>query len=234
LRAVEGLKPIEVYAVATTNKKVGVPAHYVIAPGLDFRERDKNQSIGLFVGRKVSEEQTPEEARRNLETIATVYPVAHFLPFYAGMLSLREERFQDAFEHFSSAIERQPESDAKALVSFYAGYTLTLEGKWDKSEPFLEKAADLCPGMKEYLSYLGVARFKGRKFAEAAEAFRAVLKLDKGSAIGLANLGLCEKLTGDTEQARAHLEGALEIDPSIEFARTALDELDDLNEPSAG
>ncbi|MCR5260030.1 MAG: YcaO-like family protein [Desulfovibrio sp.] len=234
LRAVEGLKPVEVYAVATTNKKVGVPAHYVIAPGLDFRERDKNQSIGLFVGRKVSEEQTPEEARRNLETIATVYPVAHFLPFYAGMLSLREQRFQDAFELFASAIDRQPESDAKALAAFYAGYALTLEGKWDKAESFLETAAELCPGMKEYLSYLGVARFKGQKFAKAAEAFRAVLKLDKGSAIDLANLGLCEKLTGETEQARAHLEGALEIDPSIEFARTAFDELDGLGDASAG
>ena len=34
----------------------GVPAHYCIAPGLSFRERDRNQSIGLFVGRKLAEE----------------------------------------------------------------------------------------------------------------------------------------------------------------------------------
>ena len=111
-----GLAPINVYAVETTNKDVGVPAHYTIAPGLSFRERDRNQSVGLFVGRKVSEEQDVPTARRSLETIASVYPVAHFLPFFAGMLSMREQRYDDACDLFVQSIDRQPENDSRALA----------------------------------------------------------------------------------------------------------------------
>lgn len=225
LTGVNGLAPINVYAVETTNKDVGVPAHYTIAPGLSFRERDRNQSVGLFVGRKVSEEQDVPTARRSLETIASVYPVAHFLPFFAGMLSMREQRYDDACDLFVQSIDRQPENDSRALAAFYAGYTAVLTQKWEKAEPLLQMAADLCPGMKEYFSYLGVACFKQKKYEKARDAFRSVIALDKGSAIDLANLGMCEKMLGDAESAREHLEGAVEIDPGIEFARKALDEL---------
>lgn len=225
LTGVNGLAPINVYAVETTNKDVGVPAHYTIAPGLSFRERDRNQSVGLFVGRKVSEEQDVPTARRSLETIASVYPVAHFLPFFAGMLSMREQRYDDACDLFVQSIDRQPENDSRALAAFYAGYTAVLTQKWEKAEPLLQMAADLCPGMKEYFSYLGVACFKQKKYEKARDAFRSVIALDKGSAIDLANLGMCEKMLGDAESAREHLEGAVEIDPGIEFARRALDEL---------
>ena len=81
---VQGLGDYSVYAVETTNPEIGVPAHYLVIPGLAFRERDRNASVGLFAGRVVSETQGVAKARRNLETIATVYPTAHFLPFFAG------------------------------------------------------------------------------------------------------------------------------------------------------
>ena len=47
--------------------------------------------------------------------------------------------------------------------------------------------------MKEYGNLLGVAHFKTGDYVKAAEAFKAVLRVDKGSAMDLANLGLCEK-----------------------------------------
>ena len=59
----------------------------------------------------------------------------------------------------------------------------------------------------------------------AAAAFRAVLKVDKGSVMDLANLGLCEKFLGQKEAAMEHLAAALEVDPSLDFARTHLEEL---------
>lgn len=225
MTGVKGLAPINVYAIATTNKMVGVPAHYTIAPGLSFRERDKNQSVGLFVGRKVCEEQDVPTARRSLETIATVYPVAHFLPFFAGMLAMREKRYDDAYDLFVQSVDRQPENDSRALAAFYAGYSAVLTQQWEKAEPQLQTAAELCPGMKEYFSYLGVACFKLKKYEKARDAFKSVIALDKGSAIDLANLGMCEKMLGETDSAREHLEGAVEIDPGIEFARKALEEL---------
>ena len=64
-----------------------------------------------------------------------------------------------------------------------------------------------------------------KRYEEAAAAFRAVLKVDKGSVMDLTNLGLCEKFLGQKEAAMEHLAAALEVDPSLDFARTHLEEL---------
>lgn len=224
---VEKLAPLNVYAVETTNPDVGVPAHYLIIPGLSFRERDRNESVGLFVGRVVSENQDIEEARRHLETIAGVYPVAHFLPFFAGMLAMRQGRWMESADLFGQSVDRQPDDQARGLAAFYAGYSLAMYGSWSAAEPFFSKAVAFCPGMKEYTNYLGVAQFKQHRYAEAADSFKASLAIDKGSVMDLANLGLCEARLGQKEEAREHLASALELDPSIDFARKALEDLDE-------
>ncbi len=222
---VKGLAPLNVYAVETTNPEVGVPAHYLIIPGLAFRERDRNESIGLFCGRVITETQDTETARRHMETIAECCPVSHYLPFFAGMLAMRDERWIESADLFSQAIERQPDDTAKGLCAFYAGYSLAMFGNWAGAEPFFARARDFCPGMKEYTNYLGVARFRLERYEDAAAAFRESLAIDKGSVMDLANLGMCELRLGRHDEAREHLEDALEIDPSIAFARQALDEL---------
>lgn len=225
MAALRGLAPVNVYAVETTNPLVGVPAHYLVAPGLAFRERDRNQSVGLFVGRKVAETQDVATARRHLETIAEVYPVAHFLPFFAGLLAMREERLGEAFALFEEAIGRQPEPVSKSMAAFYAGYMAFRQEKYDVAEPLLATALDLCPDMKEYASFLGTVRYRLGDFEGAAKAYRKSLLVDKGSAIDLANLGMCEKALGAVDDAREHLAGALGIDPGIAFAKKALEEL---------
>lgn len=220
--AVQSLAPLNVYAVETTNPDVQVPAHYLIIPGLSFRERDRNESIGLFAGRIVSETQEVPEARHNLEIIATAYPVAHFLPFFAGMLAMREERWLESADLFSQSIDRQPDDMAKGLASFYAGYALSMYGDWQGAEHFFARAVELCPDMKEYTNYLGVARFRQNRYEEAAEAFRASLATDKGSVMDLANLGMCKWRLGRLKEAREHLLAALELDPTLGFAQDAL------------
>ena len=102
-----------------------------------------------------------------------------------------------------------------------------MQGRWQEALPALARAVELCPEMKEYGNLLGVARFKTGRYAEAAEAFSAVLRVDKGSALDLANLGLCQKFLGQKEEAARHLRAALELDPSLDFARKHLAELED-------
>ncbi len=225
-KAVERLKPLSVFAVATTNPDVGVDAHYLVIPGLCFRERDRNESVGLFVSRIICETQEVRTARRNMETVASVYPTAHFLPFFAGMLAMREERWIESADLFGQSVERQPDDIAKGLASFYAGYALSMYGDWKSASAFFERACELCPGMKEYTNYLGVSLFRQERYEEAAKAFRGSLAIDKGSVMDLANLGMCEYRLGRMEEAREHLQSALEIDPGIEFAANALAEMD--------
>lgn len=226
LTALEGLRPLTMYAVETTHPRLGIPAHYNIAPGMAFRERDLNQSLGLFVGRKLVEEADAPTALEGLKVLEECYPKAHFLPFFKGMLALRAEDWSSASALFAEAMPLQPGADAQALAAFYLGYTETLQGRWAEAIPALAKAVELCPEMKEYGNLLGVAHFKTGNYSRAADAFAAVLRVDKGSAMDLANLGLCEKFLGKNEEARQHLAAALELDPNLDFARQHLAQLE--------
>ncbi|MDR1658781.1 MAG: YcaO-like family protein [Desulfovibrio sp.] len=225
LAALRGLAPLEAYAVETTHPRIGIPAHYCVVPGLAFRERDRNQSLGLFVGRKLTEQGTENEAAAGFKVLAECYPGAHFLPFFRGMLAMRLRRFNAAREQFLKALPAQPDADSAALAAFYAGYVDTLENRWQDALPMLEKAFQLCPDMKEYANLLGVAYFRTRSYDEAARAFAAALRIDKGSVMDIANLGLCRKFLGEKEEAVRLLRAALEIDPSLAFAREHLEQL---------
>ncbi|MBQ9405644.1 MAG: YcaO-like family protein [Desulfovibrio sp.] len=226
LTAAHHLAPLELYAAETTHPAVGVPTHYSIVPGLEFRERDRNESLGLFTGRKLVEEADMDTARHGLAVLAECYPDAHFVPFFQGMLALRAEDRETARKAFAAAVPLQPDTDSQALAAFYQGYASTLDERWQEALPALEEAFRLCPEMKEYGNLLGVARFKTRDYAAAAAAFRAVLRVDKGSDMDLANLGLCEKFLGARDEARNHLRAALELNPTLDFARKHLAELE--------
>ena len=69
-----------------------------------------------------------------------------------------------------------------------------------------------CPEVKEYFNLRGVAYFKQSQYA--------------GAAMDLANLGLCHKFMNNAQKARELLGEALALDPSLEFARTHLNELE--------
>ncbi|MDR2572941.1 MAG: YcaO-like family protein [Desulfovibrio sp.] len=226
MAVLRGLSPLEAYAAETTHPLIGIAAHYCMVPGLAFRERDRNQSLGLFVGRKLIEEGEENQVAAGLKTLAKCYPDAHFLPFFKGMLAMRLQDFTTAHRHFLKALPAQPDADSAALTAFYAGYVKTLENHWQDALPMLDKAFQLCPEMKEYANLLGVAHFRAGNFEEAARAFTAALKIDKGSVMDIANLGLCRKFLGEKEEAARLLRAALEIDPSLAFAREHLEKLE--------
>ena len=226
-RTIDGLaaRGFTPYAVSTMHPDVGVNTHYCFAPGLAFRERDKNQSLGLFVGRMLAEEADADTAERGLALLEECYPGAHFVPFFKGMLALRREDCAEAHRLFEAAEPVQPEEDAKGLAAFYAGYALTLCQRWEDALSALSRAVGYCPDMKEYWNLRGVARFKCGHYQTAADDFATVLTIDKGSVMDIANLGLCHKFLGNTDKARHYLEAALEIDPGLAFAANHLEEL---------
>ncbi len=219
-------KGFTLYSVATTHPETRVPTHYSFVPGFRFRERDKNASLGLFAGRMISEEADKSTAEHALGVLESIYPGAHFIPFFRGMLALREEDFPAARALFARAEPLQPEEESRALTAFYHAYTHTLEGEWEQALPGLKRAASLCPEMKEYRNLLGVCLFKLGRYAEAAEEFAHILaRLDKGSVMDLQNLGLCHFFLGNAKEALHHLEAALAIDPGLEAARAYRDKI---------
>lgn len=223
LKVASLLAPINLYGIATTNPELQIPAHYSVAPGLQFRERDKNQSLGLFVGRKLIEEG--KDAQSRLETIAKYYPDAHFLSFFAGQMALNAGDTKLAAKKFEHSYKLQPEPDSRSLAAFYAGYSLAMDGAWLEAQSWLQLATQDNPEMKEAYNLLGVACFKLQKYAEAEEYFSNALKIDKGSAMDLANRGVVRKLQGKKSGAISDLENALKLQPDLDFAVKHLEDL---------
>lgn len=221
----ERLQPVSVYAVETTNPTLKIPAHYCVAPGLQFRERAKNQSLGLFLGRKLVEEFPLSRAMESLEKIEQALPKASYIPFFRGLALLNNGHSEESKSHFRNAISLQAEAESQAMAEFYYAYALTQSNDWPEAIPYLQSATAHCAQVKEYHNLLGVAHFKTGSYAEAEDAFNSALKLDKGSAMDLANRGICRKLQGNRQGALDDLLTALELDPQLDFIKSHLDEL---------
>ncbi|WP_027722181.1 YcaO-like family protein [Maridesulfovibrio zosterae] len=213
------------YSVDITHPELGVPANYNFVPGFQFRERTSHASLGLFVGRILSEKVALDIAGEGLDIIADIYDDPYFVPFFEGMLALRGGDTSRAVDMFSIATEEQPADEEKALSAFYTAYAMSLEERWAETVPFLDRAIELDSEAKEYFNLRGVAKFKSGEFAQAAEDFKEALALDSGSASDLANLGLCYKFMGNDEEAIEYLSTAMELDPSLEYAQNHLQEL---------
>lgn len=226
LRAtIHGMAPMQIYAVETTHPGLGIPAHYCIAPGLEFRERDKNSSLGLFTGRKLVEEANPESAKKGLAAISSYYPDNHFTSFFEAQLALQAGQYDEAARLFAKALPLQPDSDSRSLAAFYAGYALSQKQDWHGACRWLEMAHKENPALKEAANLLGVAHFKLKNYPEAEICFNAALNQDKGSAMDLANRGVVRKLMGRREEAIQDLAKALELQPDLDFAASHLQEL---------
>ena len=213
------------YTAETTQPELAVAANYSFIPGFFFRERASQASLGMFVGRSLAEDAPEDEAVRGLETLAHICPKAPYLPFHQGLLALRQGDPHKALELFERAEPLQPHPEEHGMVLFYRAYTHTQLDDWNTAEPLLSQAIAVSPEVKEYYNLRGVARFKAKNFTDAACDFEAALALDSGSAMDLANLGLCHKFLGHPEAAAEFLGQALAMDPSLEFARRHLEEI---------
>ena len=223
----QGLKDrgYTLYTVQTTHPELGVAANYSFVPGFLFRERVERPSLAMFVGRMLAEEAPEEQAIRGFQVLEEVCPDAPCLPFHQGLLALRLGDAREAIALFERAQPLQPIPEEGAMVLFYQAFGHTQLEEWEKAEPLLGRAIALSPDVKEYHNLRGVARFKAKSYADAASDFEAALALDSGSAMDLANLGMCHKFLGHSETAAEFLEQALALDPDLDFARRHLEEI---------
>lgn len=210
------------YSIPTLNKGLNIPANYNFIPGFSFRERTRNTTIGMVTGRILAEDTEPFFALDGLKDLARFYPDAFFIPFYQGMVYMRLNDFDQALSLFNLAQDQQPDGESKALCSFYSAYTLSLQAEWPRTVPYLNRAIDCDPLVKEYFNLRGVAFFKQKNYEKAAHDFQKALDLDSGSATDLANLGLCYLNIGQKKAAVETLSQALELDPNLEYAKKGL------------
>jgi ribosomal protein S12 methylthiotransferase accessory factor len=220
-----GEKGDTLYAVDTRHPDLMVTANYNFVPGFDFRERTPHRSIGLFVGRILAEDADFDEALEGLDVLEEIYPGAYFLPFFRGLLALRMGDPLYAADRFEESVDLQPADPERGLAVFYQAYALSQVEAWEDALALLDRAVELDGECREFFNLRGVAHFKAERYAEAAENFRASLDIDSGSPHDLANLGLCHKFMGNRQEAEDYLKAALDMDPTLDYARDHLREL---------
>jgi len=133
------------------------------------------------------------------------------------------------------AVSRDPQSSMgmlseiiqydQALTAFYLGYAHTQAQNWNQALPHLNRALSLSPDSHAFINLRGVAHFKLGDYGRAADDFHSALGLDSGSAVDLANLGLCYKAMNRPDMAIHYLQAGLELDSDLEFARDHLQKL---------
>ncbi|GFK95100.1 Ribosomal protein S12 methylthiotransferase accessory factor YcaO [Fundidesulfovibrio magnetotacticus] len=218
-------KGLTLYTVETTHPALDVAANYSFVPGFLFRERTPRASLGMFVGRYLAEQADEHEAVPGLKRLEELCPGRPWLPLHKGLLALRLDDPEEAAALFREAAPLQEDSEDQGMAVFYEAYAHTRMDRWDLAAPLLDKAIALSPDVKEYHNLRGVTRFKAKAYDLAACDFEAALALDSGSAMDLANLGLCHMRLGNDDAAREFLGKALEMDPGLDFARASLTEL---------
>ena len=216
---------VPLYSLDLTHPDLGIPVHYTLAPGLDFLQRDTQDGIGLFIGRRLAEEAPLDMARRGLDMLGRLVPDSPYLQFFRGILSLRSGDARSAGEQFAVAGSLQKNPEREALASYYGAYSHVLREDWSGALPWLDRAIAVAPAMSEPWSLRGICRFRLNDYPAAAENFKAALRRNKGSAPDLANLGASFMEMGDHEQAGACLAAALSMDPGMIPAKQRLERL---------
>ncbi|MDH3949553.1 MAG: tetratricopeptide repeat protein, partial [Deltaproteobacteria bacterium] len=82
------------------------------------------------------------------------------------------------------------------------------------------------PNLKEIYNLLGFCYFTLKEHERSIEQFERALELDPGSAIDYANIGSNLREMGHKKEAIRLYQIALEMDPTIEFARESLARLE--------
>ncbi|MEO6809381.1 MAG: tetratricopeptide repeat protein [Isosphaeraceae bacterium] len=141
-----------------------------------------------------------------------------------GAVLDRLGRFAEAETHYRSALRLSPDDPS---VWNDAGYSEYLQGHWDLAERKLKTAAKLGPSDPRIQTNLGLALAAAGKIEPALEA----LTKAAGPAVAHVNLGYLLASMGKTDEARTHYALALELQPQLDVAKSALASLDKSKNP---
>ena len=75
------------------------------------------------------------------------------------------------------------------------------------------------------IEYVAVAHFRRKRYRQALDLFRTLLEIDPERAATHAHIGATLHFLDRTEEAIRSLERALSLDPTLETARTNLEEM---------
>ena len=213
---------LEVLVINTMHPRLAIPAFYTIVPGAHFRERARGTSVGMFSAKLVVENQPPEIALYELEKFNSLLPGRYYLQFYMGLCHLNAGRPEAALAYFHQALERDPEAEDIPSIYSYMGVCLKDTGRYHEALEVLQRGLAMDAERTDLYNLMGFCHFQLKEHEEAIRCFENVIRLNPGSAIDYANIASNYRDLNRPEEAIRYYRMALEIDPTIEFARDNL------------
>ena len=220
-----GKNRMEVMLINTMHPDLQIPAFYTIVPGAHFRERAVGTSVGMFSAKMIAENSPPFIAVSQLEKMNKLLPDKYYIRFYLGNCHLAMDDPETALPHFEAAIELDPPLQDQTSIYSYMGVCLKDMGRYEEAIGVLKKGEDLDKERTDIYNLLGFCNFKLKRHEEAIACFKNVIRIDPSSAIDYANIASNYRDMGNKEKAIQYYLMALEMDPSIDFARDNLEKL---------
>jgi ribosomal protein S12 methylthiotransferase accessory factor len=217
---------LEVLVVDVTHPDLQIPAVYVLIPGTHFLDHTRNTNVIFHLAKTASLYAPAEAAQAALARLGEAFPERFDVHFFQGVTLEHLERPAEALVHFQQALDLNPPEHEVASIYVHLGSCLKDLGEYPQALEALIQARDLNPDLKEAHHLLGFCFFKQEKYQDAVHCFERVIELDPGSGIDYANLGVNLSRLGHNKEAAYVLRQALELDPSLDFARQVLEKLE--------
>jgi len=141
-----------------------------------------------------------------------------------GVLHDKEGNYFQAQKEYMEALRQSPR-DANLFND--VGYSHYCQGKWAEAETALKQALLLDPKNQRAWINLGMAQAQQEKYEEAMEAWGKVVTPGQAQC----NLGFILTTQGKREEAKESYRRALEMEPGLQIAKTAIYKLEN---PGAG
>jgi ribosomal protein S12 methylthiotransferase accessory factor len=217
---------MEILMIDVSHPLLKIPALYTIIPGAHFRERSRRCDAGLFAAKLLNElVDDPWLFRAKLEEFEHVLPESYYLSFYQGINHYNSADYSQALASFDRALAQNPEQEDLPYIYSFKGSCLKDMERYDDAIETLKLGCLEDDEREDLHNLLGFCYFKKQQYLTAIGHFERAVHLNPASAMDYANLGVNHNRLGNRDEAIRYFTVALTLDPSIDFARTQLDEL---------
>jgi len=152
-------------------------------------------------------------------------PNKYFIKFFLGLSRLSSNEPLEAFRYLEQSLALEPKKEDIPSIYSYMGVCLRDLEQYTEALKVLEKGRQQDNDRTDIHNLMGFCYFKLKEHEKAIECFKEVIKLDPASAIDYANIASNYRDMGNTDEAISYYQLALELDPTIGFARDNLERL---------
>ena len=194
--------------------------------GITFDDRGQPEEYRLErAAQALLGQQRYEDAREQYREALSVNP--DYAPAHAGLgeALFHLNAHEAALAALTEALRLQPDWALAGALRRLMGRAARELGRLDEAGEHFEQAVRFDPRDTAAIDHLALVRFEQRRYEDALGLYRRLAERDPDSAQTHANLGATLYYLNRVDEAVASYEHALALDPSLESARAALEQV---------